>query len=235
MSDYLKNVRSCTARNAGFTLIELLVVVTIILIVSSVIFVGGKGGSGAKLSSSQRIVSGIAQGARGQAILKGAPTRLIVYSDVSSNTEDEKKLRYCGIVYGDPDTLDSNGDPTRWIAATQGTTLPEGIYFNPQLSRLSSDKGETAPTMKLEYPRSVAVTPGSGDEYYYYGFNRNGTMATGFSNAWMVLQAGQLSPGSSGTLAVDFTAPENEYLVGALIFRRVGTTTIVNDPDSILP
>ena len=53
----------------AFTLIELLVVISIILIASSIIFIGGSGGDGAKLSSAQRIVSGIAQGARGQAIL----------------------------------------------------------------------------------------------------------------------------------------------------------------------
>ena len=59
-------------RKSAFTLIELLVVISIILIASSIIFIGGGGGDGAKLSSSQRIISGIAQGARGQAILKNA-------------------------------------------------------------------------------------------------------------------------------------------------------------------
>lgn len=238
MSDYLKNVRSRPARRAGFTLIELLVVVAIILIVSSVMFVGGKGGSGAQLSSAQRIVSGIAQGARGQAILKGATTRLIIYTDASSNAEDEKKLRYCGIVYFQEDDASTPADESGWIAATQGTNLPEGVYFNVDLS---GAKGVTPPTMRLEYPRAIAVTEGSGDEYYYYQFNSNGTMATSptsstnFSNAWMVLQAGQLLPGSTGALEVDFSAPENEYLVAGLIFRRVGTTTLVTDPEAIVP
>ena len=63
----------------GFTLIELLVVISVILIASSVIFIGGNGGAGASLSSSQRIVSGITKGARGQAILKNARARLIIY------------------------------------------------------------------------------------------------------------------------------------------------------------
>lgn len=73
------------SKKAAFTLIELLVVISIILIASSIIFIGGTGGDGAKLSSAQRIVSGIAQGARGQAILKNANTRLIIYSDSASN------------------------------------------------------------------------------------------------------------------------------------------------------
>ena len=59
----------------GFTLIELLVVISVILIASSIIFIGGNGGAGASLSSSQRIVSGITKGARGQAILKIKQTK----------------------------------------------------------------------------------------------------------------------------------------------------------------
>ena len=62
-----------------------------------------------KLSSSQRIISGIAQGARGQAILKNATTRLIIYSDSASNKDEEKKLRYFGIVYEDRRLIQGNG------------------------------------------------------------------------------------------------------------------------------
>ena len=87
-----------SSKNSAFTLIELLVVISIILIASSIIFIGGGGGDGAKLSSSQRIISGIAQGARGQAILKNTTTRLIIYSDLASNKDEEKMLAllwYC--------------------------------------------------------------------------------------------------------------------------------------------
>ena len=112
-------------RRSAFTLIELLVVISIILIASSIIFMGGSGGDGAKLSSSQRIVSGVAQGARGQAILKNAKTRLIIYTDDAGNENDEKKLRFIGIVYEALETP----EPDDWIAATQGTYLPEGILF----------------------------------------------------------------------------------------------------------
>ncbi|MFT4901091.1 MAG: prepilin-type N-terminal cleavage/methylation domain-containing protein [Lentimonas sp.] len=232
--DLKKNGLARSAAGRGFTLIELLVVISIILIVSSVIFVGGNGGSGAKLSSAQRIASGVAQGARGQAILKGAPVRILIYTDSSTNNEDEKKLRYFGMVYGDLDApLDAGGDPTKWIAATQGTMLPDGIYFNPELSASKWSAG-SVPTMKLEYPRLNSVSEGAGDEYYYYGFNSNGTMDRGFNNAWMALQAGSLLPNGQ-SMEVDFSEPENEYLVAGLIFRRVGTTTLVSDPESIVP
>ena len=228
------NARRRSSVRSGFTLIELLVVVSIILVVSSIIIVGGKGGSGAQLSSAQRILSGIAQGARGQAILKGTTTRIIIYSDAASNEADEKKLRFCGIVYGDPDTLDASGNPTQWIAATKGDLLPEGIYFNPDQT---GKKGINIPSMKLNYPRASAVAAGMGDSFYYYEFNRNGTMSTSpmnFNNSWLVIQAGDLVPASAGKLKVDFDDPANEYLTAGLIFRRVGTTTLVSDPDDII-
>ena len=230
------------AKNA-FTLIELLVVISIILIASSIIFIGGSGGDGAKLSSSQRIVSGIAQGARGQAILKNAETRLVIYAD---DKDEEKQLRYFGIVYWGDD-VDSSGNVTAtgWKAATQGTYLPEGIYFNADLSQ-DSDGGKI-PTMSLDFPRiSVGSNTdrtdgGGGEQYFFYEFSSNGTMAsssietknTDFSNSRLGLQSGTLKPGSGTSLEVDFTEVENEDLKAGLIFRRTGTTTPINDPSDV--
>ena len=210
------------SKKSAFTLIELLVVISIILIASSIIFIGGGGGDGAKLSSSQRIISGIAQGARGQAILKNATTRLIIYSD--SNKDEEKKLRYFGIVYEE-----APAGSDQWFAATQGTYLPEGIYFNEALSK----EFPASSKMKINYPRQSAQSGSSGEEYYYYEFNSNGTMATDYDNTWLAIQAGTLKPNSGGLLEVDFTEIENEGLKAALIFRRVGTTTLVSDPTEI--
>lgn len=212
-----------SSKKSAFTLIELLVVISIILIASSIIFIGGGGGDGAKLSSSQRIISGIAQGARGQAILKNATTRLIIYSDLASNKDEEKKLRYFGIVYED------NVNPGQWFATTQGTYLPEGIYFNEALSK----DFPASSKMKINYPRQSAQSGSSGEEYYYYEFNSNGTMAKNYENTWLAIQAGTLKPGIGGDLEVDFTEIENEGLKAALIFRRVGTTSLVSDPAEI--
>jgi len=217
----------------GFTLIELLVVISIILIASSIIIVGTGGGEGAKLSSAQRIVSGIAQGARGQAILKNAPTRLIIYSENNVDGDPEKFLRYFGIVYFDGQDPDNPQAGEGWVAGTQGDFLPEGIYFDPN-GGPAGGGGNPWPgdTMNLEYPRR-SPQPESGPSYYYYEFSSNGTMAQGHANSWLVLRAGELRLLNDGNLGITFTAEDNELLRSALIFRRVGSTTKVDDPADI--
>jgi len=212
-------------RTRGFTLVELLIVIGIILIAASVLFTGlGGGGDGLKLSSAQRIAASIAQGARGQAILKDTKTRLIIYSENNDSGDVEKKLRFFGIIHEDPENED------QWFAGTQGTYLPDGIYFDPQLSGANAWPQSR---MNIEFPRRSAQSDGSGPEYYYYEFNPNGTMATSFQNSWLVVRAGTLRPNTSGDLEVDFTNESKENIRAALIFRRVGTTTLVTDPEEI--
>lgn len=222
-------IKSRRQHLAGFTLVELLVVLSIILIASSVVLLNTSGRLGSALSASQRIVSGIAQGARGQAILKGATTRLIIYSDGSDNTYDDKKLRFFGIIYED----ESNAG--KWYAATQGTYLPDGIYFDPDASANNGSSLWSRSTMIIEYPRLTPQPEGEGDEYYFYEFESNGTTSVGFQNAWLVLRAGVLKPFPSGSdnLEVNFKDEQLKGLKSALILRRSGTTTRVNDPESI--
>jgi hypothetical protein len=134
--------------------------------------------------------------------------------------------------------VDVDGTPLSWVASNKGTFLPEGIYLNVDKSNFKNASLGALPSMKLNYPRAKSVKAGTGDEYYFYEFSDNGTMASNpynFNNAWLILQAGDLLPqGSNGRMQVDFSAQENEYLLSGLIFRRVGTTTLVSDPDVIV-
>ena len=207
----------------AFTLVELLIVLSLVMVASSVIVLSTGSGDGVSLKSSQRIISSVAQGARGQAILKQAKSRLIIYADRSPRSEEEKYLRFVGII-----TQDEN-DPKKWVAATKGTRLPKGIYFNPKASELISGNSIPFKQMKLQYPRINSQKEGVGESYFYYEFNTNGTIAKKFENAWLIISAGILRPDDKGIMSVDFEDPTKEGLKSGLIFRKVGTTTLVSD------
>jgi prepilin-type N-terminal cleavage/methylation domain-containing protein len=213
----------------GYTLIELLVVLALMTIAFSFLIVNTMNNDGMSLKSSQRILSAVAQGVKGQAIMKQASARLIIYADQSEGSDANKYLRYIGIVTQDPN------NPRKWIAGTDGTYLPKGIYFMPKLSQIANGRGKRIGTMHIEYPRiqSQFNDRRSGDTYYYYEFNANGTMAANFVNAWLIFGAGDLIPKGNRQLDVSFDNPANELLKSGLIFRKVGSTTLVTDADQI--
>jgi prepilin-type N-terminal cleavage/methylation domain-containing protein len=219
---YRPNVRY---RQQAFTLIELLVVISVILIAASIVVVTGRGGSGAALSSSTRIVNSIVQGARGQAILQNAPARLIIYAE-EDNEDPDKFLRFFGIVYWGTDQNENEG----WIAATQGTYLPRGIYFDPDLSASAGSSTWSANTMNLDFPVRSAQGPDSDSDsetFFYYEFEANGRAE--LANAWLVIRAGFLDQNNE----INFDRDEDAMLKAALIIRQSGTATIVTDPSEV--
>lgn len=215
-------------KNKAFTLIELLIVLGLIMVASSVMVISSGSNDGVALKSSQRIVSSVAQGARGQAILKQTPSRILIYADRGADRDEDKYLRFFGIV-----TQDTQ-DPNKWVAATKGSYLSKGIYFMPSLSaRANRGHSKRVGKMRLEYPRLNPQVAGKGEEYFYYEFNQNGTVAKPFINAWLLIGAGALRPNELGNLDVSFDDPTKSGLKSGLIFRRVGSTSLVTDPNQI--
>ena len=216
-------------QSKGFTLIELMVVLGIIILSFSFIVINTSNNEGVSLKSSQRILSAIAQGAKGQAIINQTPSRLIIYADQGKDRDDDKYLRFFGIVTQDPK------NPKKWITGTRGTYLPKGIYFMPELSRIANGRNKRLGKMYLEYPRIRSKLNDSrkGEEYYYYEFNSNGTMAANFANAWLIFGAGVLKPNEDLQLDVSFDKSAHEGIKSGLIFRKVGSTTLVTDSDQI--
>ena len=172
--------------------------------------------------------SAVAQGAKAQAIMKQSPARLIIYADESRNRDDNKYLRFIGIITQDPD------NPGKWIAGTEGTYLPKGIYFMPKLTEIANQRNSIG-KMYLEYPRiqSKFSDPNVGEAYYYYEFNANGTMAQRYVNAWLIFGAGMLAPKGDRQLGISFNDYSMKELISGLIFRKVGSTTLVTDSEQI--
>lgn len=177
-----------------------MVVVALIGILAAVIgFSLSGGGQATALDSAQRNLMAMIQAAKANAVLEGAPARLIFYSDNNiptpsdSATVNAKRLRFYGVIYSQ---TDQNGNVT-WTAANQGASLPNGIFFLPNtLSSFATDLpslGITTPnalssrsgtnyaygTMSLPqgFPYNqpqAAGNGGSGETYYYIEFSPSG-------------------------------------------------------------
>ena len=215
----------------GFTLIELIVVISIIVMVSSVTLYIGKPGLGQALSSSQRIVLGMIQGARTKAVAKSSTVRLIIHNDPE---EIDKYRRFFGMVVYQKDNNSStlNVDEKGWVALNQGTYLPKGIYFDADSSALKSSStvwSNSMNSMKLEFPLLTPQDGSSdGNDYYYYEFSSNGT--TRSANAWLVLRAATMIPGDTKVEELKVNK-DQEFVRVALILRRSGGVTMVTNPD----
>ena len=215
--------------NKGYTLIEILVVMGLMTIAFSFVVINTANKDSASLSSSQRILSAVAQGARGQAIMKQSPSRLIIYADKSNNSDPDKYLRYFGIIFQDPK------HPRKWLAGTEGIYLPKGIFFMPELTQIVNGNREGLSKMYINYPRIKSQTDqiGYGEEYYYYEFNENGTVGSNFVNSWLRFGAGKLSPSANKTTNISFDNPGQEGMKSGLIFRKAGSTTLITDSGQI--
>ena len=204
-------------RENAYTLVELLVVISILLFGFSILVINTNSGDGVRLSSAQRILSGSVKAARGQAILKSANTRLIIHNDP---TDVDKYRRFIGIVFYE----DNNAVAERWVAANQGTYLPKGIYFDAATSQSESTTWNAATNaMQIDYPRLSGQPGDSGPNYLYYEFNNNGTFSD--QNAYLVFRAGRMIPDAG----LDFPVSQSG-IISALIIRRSGSATVVDDP-----
>jgi len=203
---------------SGFTLIELLVVVGLIGVLAAALGMALQSGDASvSARAAERIASGLMQGTRAQAVLKGTRARCIVNNDPE---EADKYLRFMGVVYED----EASG---LWYAANRGAYLPKGVYFNLG----ASDLGGPVPVNKdgrcgMEFPRAGGqVLNEEGGEWIYYEFDSTGR---------------SMNPGNRfvvGTARIDDVGAEPEFddgsRLGGFIVQKSGIVMIARDSDDL--
>ncbi|HTB62815.1 MAG TPA: type II secretion system protein, partial [Opitutales bacterium] len=171
-------------RQRGFTLVEIMMVVSLIAILAYVVGVSITGGSaGMALGNAQRNLLVMVEAAQSAAQRNHTRARLIIFSDKNwlpgsspqSGTIDAKILRYYGVIsaFSDDPTvkteagvLDGKTAPYHvWQAETEGTFLPEDVYFVPSeqsqfaldLPNFAQDTKNNAVTAAYTYPQTPTI------------------------------------------------------------------------------
>jgi len=215
-------------------LIELLVVLAVIAV-----FVGAfatalrPGSPTAAVEGAQAQVASLLTQARGVATTRGANTRLIVHADYEENPD--RFLRFVGIVYwGD---TDDNGEPDDWVAATDGITLSNGVYFVPP-------SGNPPGGISIEYlgdwtnpvnPVNSRFSAGSGlddiqyisnegADFYFLEFSSRGLVTTTGGSPVLSVSTAQLRP-DLNSLQFD-----NKGSTRGAILRQYGSFVLLNEP-----
>jgi len=166
----------------GFSLLELLTVIAIIILMTGLgaRFLAPSQGSSVRQAAA--MVGGIFQNARTAAVMKGVPTRILVYIDPD---DPERYLRYVVPVYFDP-------SDNSWKMLDRGVYLPAHVYFDTARST-DLTNGQTIPNPQ---PVSWAQTGPAGKESAWLGyqFEPNGVLSS--AEAQVVLAIGRNQTGA---------------------------------------
>lgn len=211
-------------RNRGFTLIELLVVIGLIVLLAGVLsFSLRDPGGTVGVSSGVRISASMVTSARQQAILKSQPARVIIATEAQ---DSDKRLRYMGVVYRNPE------NENEWIAANDGTYLPNGVYFD-------EERSQRFDTMNIEFPRARPQTLSGGEEWFYYEFKSSGLLEDAFLGARFVINAGRVID-ADGNIALSGTSEYAEDSdsqapnIGGFVIHKMGTISVAQSSQDLI-
>jgi prepilin-type N-terminal cleavage/methylation domain-containing protein len=208
-----------SAVRKGFSLVELLAVMTIIAVLMSLASVGiNKIGKGQGVTAGLAIGEGLLSQARSLAMNQNTRARLLIHSDLNDADpiERERYRRMLMVVYKKVD--EEGREEQEWTRAGSPTSLPSGVYYSPDLSRIDMRKGGG------EMPNDThQLTSQSSDtkNCYYYEFNGQGICTT--PGAGFVVRSGARP-----------TNAEKPVLgagkeVGGFVVLKNGGTTIIRD------
>ena len=227
----MRNHRQSPTSSRGFTLVELLVVVGVMAVMLSIAAIGIQ-----NIDKGQSTITGVAttqsllDEARNLAIGRGTRARLCIHADASD--EQDRYLRFMVVAYERIQRNDAGEETGRvWQVDSRGTSLPNGVYFHPELSSQASSTvnglGSHSSGGGVNFPGDSRTT--RQPNYFFYEFNAEGLCTIEGEDdpgAAFVLCRGALNGNAQIPIVVG-----ND--VGGFVVWRNGRTSPIRDTNLI--
>lgn len=176
----------------GFTLIELLAVLSLIVILTGAVGYALLGGGGSPTGTAERLAGAVFTGARNQALLRGAPARVLIHADLA---EPDRYLRQVAVVYWEPGNA-QEGRSAGWVSPGITETLPRNVFFVPEVALAEGTRPPE--TLRLPALSAEPQTEGSGTMYFYFEYRPDGMLGDRYAGAQVVFEPGSLEARASG-------------------------------------
>jgi prepilin-type N-terminal cleavage/methylation domain-containing protein len=224
----------------GFTLVELLVVTGVIVVLGGALgfALGRRGSEGGAVVGAQRLVAGLINVTRAQAVLHQTNARLIVYAQPPPSGSTVNYLRRLQVVREEPFESES------YVAVGGSVALPEPVCVVPSLAVPADHVNpgvvwltEAAPVSTLASQSSFHYSgrAGAGAEWQFFGqanatgpilfiqFGPDGLVSDPVNGAKVALAAAVLDPAGVPKF-------NNRHGVRGILLRRSGSIALVDEP-----
>jgi type II secretory pathway pseudopilin PulG len=209
--------------------VELLVVILIISVLLTVGSVAIRGAAGKGVTTAVATTEALFDEARSTAMGTGTRARVLINADAGSPNYLRQVVLVGELLNPDGESF----DPPQWELVGRGYTLPDGVFFSQEFSRLNHQGGAgQIPTFTLNGPRVSAAYQGN---YFFYEFNGEGICTQGLSGTTyngpsFVIGAGVMGPEDVAPRA---TSDAQRDFAGFVIWRN-GSTSLFRNPEQIL-
>lgn len=198
---------------------ELLTVMAIIAILLSVASVGiQRMGESQGVTSGLAVAEGVFAQAQRLARSNGTSARVVIHSELDDSVEESRRRyrRLLQVVYKKVDPV--TGEPENsWTLAGQPSTLPDQVFYSPELSRTQIEGGSEIAREQHQLSRDEADTA----ECYYYEFNSQGLCTT--PGASFIVESGPRPRGSERPIL-----GKTRNIGGFILWRSGGTSRIAD-------